>query len=47
MRSKFILISTDGPYDNVLKIKPPLYFNKENANQLVYEIDEILKKQKK
>tara|TARA_R110000744_G_scaffold244973_2_gene361752 strand:+ start:303 stop:2600 length:2298 start_codon:yes stop_codon:yes gene_type:complete len=47
LRSKFILISTDGPYDNVLKIKPPLYFNKENANQLVYEIDEILKKIKK
>ncbi|WP_339629854.1 aminotransferase class III-fold pyridoxal phosphate-dependent enzyme [uncultured Maribacter sp.] len=47
LRSKFILISTDGPYDNVLKIKPPLYFNKENANQLVNEIDEILKKIKK
>tara|TARA_R110000868_G_scaffold409732_2_gene695816 strand:- start:37 stop:573 length:537 start_codon:yes stop_codon:yes gene_type:complete len=47
MRSKFILISTDGPYDNVLKIKPPLYFSKENTNQLVYEIDEILKKTKK
>ncbi|MDB4264499.1 aminotransferase class III-fold pyridoxal phosphate-dependent enzyme [bacterium] len=47
MRSKFILISTDGPYDNVLKIKPPLYFNKENAKQLVYKIDEIFKKIKK
>ena len=47
LRSKFILISTDGPYDNVLKIKPPLYFSKTNVNQLVYEIDEILKKTKK
>ncbi|WP_339654320.1 aminotransferase class III-fold pyridoxal phosphate-dependent enzyme [uncultured Maribacter sp.] len=47
LRSKFILISTDGPYDNVLKIKPPLYFSKENTNKLVYEIDEILKKTKK
>ena len=47
LRSKFILISTDGPYDNVLKIKPPLFFSKENASQLVYEIDEILKKTKK
>jgi 4-aminobutyrate aminotransferase-like enzyme len=47
LRSKFILISTDGPYDNVLKIKPPLYFSKENAIQLVHEIDEVLKKTKK
>lgn len=46
LRSKFILISTDGPYDNVLKIKPPLYFNIENANKLLQELDEILRKEK-
>lgn len=47
LRSKFILISTDGPFDNVLKIKPPLYFNKENANTLLQELDRILENQKK
>jgi len=47
LRLKFILVSTDGPYDNVLKIKPPLYFSKKNANQLLQEVDEILIKQKK
>jgi len=34
-RANHILISTDGPYDNVLKIKPPLSFTKNNADQLV------------
>jgi 4-aminobutyrate aminotransferase-like enzyme len=47
LRDKFILISTDGPYDNVLKIKPPLYFSKENANKLLEELDNILIKTKK
>lgn len=43
LREKNILISTDGPYDSVLKIKPPLYFNIENANKLVDELLIILK----
>ena len=42
LREKFILISTDGPYDNVLKIKPPLSFQEEDANTLVQMIDSIL-----
>tara|TARA_R110002051_G_scaffold86498_2_gene152351 strand:- start:7817 stop:10084 length:2268 start_codon:yes stop_codon:yes gene_type:complete len=47
LRDKFILVSTDGPYDNVLKIKPPLYFSKENSNKLLEELDNILIKTKK
>jgi 4-aminobutyrate aminotransferase-like enzyme/aminoglycoside phosphotransferase (APT) family kinase protein len=43
MRNRYILISTDGPYDNVLKTKPPLCFSKENALQTVTEIAGILK----
>ena len=35
MRDKGILISTDGPLHNVLKIKPPLVFTPENADFLV------------
>ncbi len=32
MREHHILVSTDGPYDNVLKIKPPLSFAKEDVD---------------
>ncbi|WP_405205243.1 aminotransferase class III-fold pyridoxal phosphate-dependent enzyme [Aquimarina sp. LLG6339-5] len=42
LRNKFILISTDGPDDSVLKTKPPLCFTKENAKEVVDTIDEIL-----
>lgn len=42
LREKCILISTDGPYDNVLKIKPPLSFTNADADTLVKAIDEIL-----
>ena len=43
LREKFILISTDGPYDNVLKIKPPLSFTIKDASKLVDEIHVVLK----
>jgi 4-aminobutyrate aminotransferase-like enzyme len=43
MRDKGILISTDGPLNNVLKIKPPLVFTEENADFLVETLGEILK----
>jgi 4-aminobutyrate aminotransferase-like enzyme len=42
LRNRNILISTDGPYDSVLKTKPPLCFTKENAIKVVDNIDEIL-----
>jgi len=42
MKENGILIGTDGPYDNVLKIKPPLPFNKNNADQLVCTLDMLL-----
>ncbi|WP_420643835.1 aminotransferase class III-fold pyridoxal phosphate-dependent enzyme [Candidatus Leptofilum sp.] len=42
MRDKGILISTDGPLHNVLKIKPPLVFTAENADFLVKTLEEIL-----
>jgi len=31
LKANFVLTSTDGLYNNVLKIKPPLCFNKENV----------------
>ena len=44
LRNRHILISTDGPYDSVLKTKPPLCFSKEDAFKTVEQIDDILKK---
>ncbi len=43
LREELILVSTDGPADSVLKIKPPLCFNKENADELVEKLSGILK----
>ena len=43
LREKNILISTDGPYDNVIKSKPPLCFSKENVDEVIYAVDLILK----
>jgi len=42
MRNLFIIISTDGPYDNVLKMKPPMCFTKENVDELVKALDEVM-----
>lgn len=42
MKQQGILLSTDGPYQNVIKIKPPMIFTKENCNMLVGAMDEIL-----
>ena len=42
MRENFILISTDGPFDNVIKMKPPLCFNKKNAKEVVDKLDYLL-----
>lgn len=44
LRNRNILISTDGPYDNVLKSKPPLCFNTKNVEFVVGQITDILTK---
>ncbi|KIC03872.1 aminotransferase class III-fold pyridoxal phosphate-dependent enzyme [Flavobacterium sp. PL02] len=43
MKEKGYLLSTDGPLHNVLKIKPPMPFNKQNADEMVQYLEEILK----
>ncbi len=43
MRDKGILMSTDGPFDNVLKIKPPVIFSQANADFLLENIQEVLR----
>lgn len=42
MKEHLILVSIDGPDHNVLKIKPPMCFNKDNADLLVSVLDKIL-----
>jgi 4-aminobutyrate aminotransferase-like enzyme/Ser/Thr protein kinase RdoA (MazF antagonist) len=42
MRDKGILLSTDGPDENVLKIKPPMVFDEQNAHDLCAALDEVL-----
>ena len=42
MKEKGILISTDGPWNNVLKIKPPLCFSRDNARQLAATLGDLL-----
>ena len=44
MKNAGILISIDGPDHNVLKIKPPMVFNLENANELVINLKTIFNK---
>jgi 4-aminobutyrate aminotransferase-like enzyme/Ser/Thr protein kinase RdoA (MazF antagonist) len=39
MKEKGFLLSTDGPLHNVLKIKPPMPFNKQNADEMVQFLD--------
>ena len=43
LRNRNILISTDGPFDSVIKTKPALCFTKKNAKKVVENIDEALK----
>ena len=41
MREKGILMSTDGPLHNVLKIKPPMCFDTKNADFFLAHLREV------
>jgi 4-aminobutyrate aminotransferase-like enzyme len=43
MRDQGVLVSTDGPFHNVLKIKPPLCFTASDADRLVETLDRVLR----
>ena len=45
LRNRHILVSTDGPADNVIKSKPPLCFTKNNVEEVVETMSLILKSQ--
>ncbi|MDX6339577.1 MAG: hypothetical protein QOG05_6917 [Streptosporangiaceae bacterium] len=42
MRERGVLISATGPAGNVLKIRPPLVFQREHADLLLQSLDEVL-----
>ena len=42
MSERGFLMSTDGPLHNVIKIKPPMVFTKDNANELLKNLNIIL-----
>jgi 4-aminobutyrate aminotransferase-like enzyme len=41
-REKGILLGTDGPFHNVIKIRPPMPFSETDADLLIAVMDEIL-----
>ncbi|MBU4495169.1 MAG: aminotransferase class III-fold pyridoxal phosphate-dependent enzyme, partial [Acidobacteria bacterium] len=45
MKEECILLSTDGPDHNVIKIKPPLVFSKENADLFLNILTAVLKEE--
>jgi len=40
MREKGVLVSRDGKKANVLKLKPPMVFNKENVDTFIEKLKE-------
>ena len=43
MRELGFLMSTDGPYENVIKLKPPMCFTRRNADQLCAYLDGVFR----
>lgn len=42
-RGRGVLLSTDGPDGNVIKIKPPMVFSREDADRVVGELERALR----
>ena len=42
LRERGVLTGTDGPFDNVLKLRPPLVFSDEDAALFLEILDEVL-----
>jgi 4-aminobutyrate aminotransferase-like enzyme len=46
MREEGVLLSTDGPLENVIKIKPPLVFSESNAALFLRTLDAVLSEER-
>ena len=42
LRERGILAGTDGPHHNVIKLRPPLCFKKEDADRFVAVLEEVI-----
>lgn len=42
LRERGILAGTDGPHHNVIKLRPPLCFTKEDADRVVETLEEVI-----
>ena len=42
LKDQFILSGTDGPFDNVIKIKPPLCFDRGNVDLFMDRLESFL-----
>jgi 4-aminobutyrate aminotransferase-like enzyme len=42
LRQHGVLIGSTGQYDNILKIRPPMVFSKENADTLLQKLEMVL-----
>ncbi|XP_052069755.1 5-phosphohydroxy-L-lysine phospho-lyase-like isoform X1 [Mytilus californianus] len=43
MKEEFIILSTDGPHCNIIKMKPPMCFTKENVDLVCQKLVMVLK----
>jgi len=43
MRERGILLGTDGPYHNVIKIRPPMPFTAADGHSLLDELEAALR----
>jgi 4-aminobutyrate aminotransferase-like enzyme len=43
MRDNGLLLGTDGPHHNVVKIRPPMPFDRGNGAQLIETLDRVLR----
>ncbi len=42
MRDRAVLMSTDGPDENVIKIKPPMCITRQDADYMIEQLDKVL-----
>ena len=42
LRERGVLTGTDGPHENVLKLRPPLVFSEEDADLFLEALDDVL-----
>lgn len=38
LKARRVLVSTDGPFNSIIKLKPPLCFGKPEADRLIREL---------